>query len=317
MDYSKYYFKNRKAEDEMSSEEFSPQIVYIDYPTEQENDKVYDLEIVPDEYVIDENIDEKNIEKSPKNNKNPKGIVTKTIIFLLTIIVVAMSTFVLSDIAVKGQLITVFGQKIDEKNVERTYYFLCLDTSKDMLDARSISASIRLQGGAGYVVKNGDEYAIVGNIFVDKEDADKVSDKNNNSSVLAVKIAKFGYKRVDKTVQTLVENVKEYGLKVLDSLIDIQTRYMDGTLGKTEVYTALERERIRLENTIELFKAQTVKYSEDNLIKDILLDMRVAQSFLLGLEDKNQALPNLVSNIRYYACQICINNMYLRQKYAK
>ncbi len=323
MDYSKYYFKNRKDNEEQTQEEFSPQIVYIDYSPEQDNDKVYDLEIVPSEYEVSQsgenmqNSSQKNSQKQPKSKRKQRGFVSKLLIFLLTIVVVALSTFVLSDVAVKGQLITVFGQMIDDKNVDRTYYFVCLGQSGDLLEARSLSASIRLQGGAGFVVKNGEEYAVIGNVFGSKEDAQRVSNKNSNSSVLEVKIAKFGYKKSDKTVETLVENVKNYGLGVLDKLVDIQAGYMDGTLGKNEVYTALERERISLENTIELFKAQTIKYSEDSLVKDILLDMRVTQSFLLGLEDKNQALPNLVSNIRYYACQICVNNMQLRQKYAK
>ncbi len=323
MDYSQYYFKNRKDDEEQNQEEFSPQIVYIDYPSQTPSDKVYDLEVVPNDYIIDENFDEKDKQNREVRNKKRGyerkkiGFVSKVLIFLLTIVVVAMSTFVLSDIAVKGQLITVFGQMIEDKNVDKTYYFVCLGRSSDILDARSISASMRLQGGAGFVVKDGEEYAVIGNVFATKEDAQRVSNKNSNSSVIEVKIAKFGYKKIDKTVQTLVENVKDCTIRVLDMLIDIQAGYMDGTLGKAEVCTAIERERIALENTAELFKAQTVKYAEDSLVKDILLDMRVAQSFLLELADKKQALPNMVSNIRYYACQICVNNMQLRQKYIK
>lgn len=312
MDYSKFYLRNRSQQDidDVSNEEFAPQIVYINYPNERDRQVEFDYEISPDNVALEVESEQKN---DKKQRKKGRGVLNKISIFLLTIIIVILSTFVISDFIVDGQLMTAWGQIIDKKNVEKSFYLVGLGFFDDYDTAKSQALELRRGGASGNIVKENDKYIVIGNVFTDKEQANKVASNYDEGCVREIDV--YCWKIKDKDLKSLVESNSTYFIDIVETLIELQYEYEQGTSDVSAIKSEIAKLRSSIAVQKAYFDTKTEQYADQKVVEDVSLDMKICQELLSNIETTGQQKGDLLSDIRYYAVQIVLNNRDLRQKY--
>lgn len=312
MDYSKFYLRNRSQEeiDDISNEEFAPQIVYIDYPNVRDRQVEFDYEISPDNIAVEVETERKNDKKS---RKRVRGALNKISIFVLTIIIVILSTFVISDFIVDGRLMTAWGQMIDKKNVETSFYLVGLGIFDDYDTAKTRALELRRGGAGGNIVKENDKYLIIGNVFTDEEQANKVASNYEEGCVREIYI--YCWKIKDKDLKNIVENNATYYTDIVDTLIRLQYEYEQGT----DDVSAIKSEIAKLKSSIAVQKAyfdsKAERFADQKVVEDVSMDMNICLGLLSNIETTGQQKGDVLSDIRYYAVQIVLNARDLRLKY--
>ncbi|MGN0771143.1 MAG: hypothetical protein ACI4MI_00965 [Christensenellales bacterium] len=312
MDYSKFYLRNRTQEDieDTTGEEFSPQIVYIDYPKVRSADVEYDYEVSPQQIDFDE--DNKQ-EKGKKLRKKGRSFLNKTAIFLLTIIIVILSTFVISDFVVDGKLMTAFGQMIERNKVEKTYYIVGIASFDDYDQAKNQALELRKGGAAGNIVKENDKYMVVGNIFDDSAQANSVAIEYEQGCVRELNI--YAWQVNDKELKNLLQQ-NAYFCDTIDTMIQLQAEYSQGETYLGVIRSELSKLKSNLAVQRAYFESKSQAYAEQKVVEDVLLDMQVCAALLGNIETNGQQQANVLCDIRYYAVQIAINARDLTLKYS-
>ena len=313
MDYSKFYLRNRSLDeaDDLSREEFSPQIVYIDYPKIRDRQVDFDYEISPEEPALEVETEQKTNKKSRKRGRS---LLNKISIFVLTIIIVVLSTFVISDFVVDGMLMTAWGQMVDRKNVEKTYYLVGLDSFDDYDTAKVSALEFRKGGASGNIVKENEKYLVIGNLFVEREQAEKVAANYQNGCIREINILRLKVK--DKDLNSILASNGAYYTEIVDTLISLQYDYEqnDSEIGVVKSEIAKLKSNIAVQKAY--FESKTEAFDGQKVVEDVALDMGICLALLSNIETTGQQKANVLSDIRYYAVQIILNTRDLRQKYA-
>ena len=313
MDYSKFYLRNRSIDesDDPSGEEFSPQIVYIDYPKVRDRQVDFDYEVSPEEVALDVETAQKTDKKARKNGR---GLLNKISIFVLTIIIVVLSTFVISDFVVDGQLMTAWGQMVDSKNVEKTYYLVGLDSYDDYDTAKVSALEFRKGGASGNIVKDNEKYLVLGNIFAERAQAEKVAGNYQNGCVKEVNILRLKVK--DKDLNSILESNGSYYAEIIEALIALQYDYEQNYGDLSVVKSEIAKLKTNIAVQKAYFESKTAEFEGQKVVDDISLDMGICLALLSNIETTGQQKANVLSDIRYYAVQIALNSKDLRQKYS-
>ncbi|MDE6372651.1 MAG: hypothetical protein K2L61_03825, partial [Clostridia bacterium] len=179
MDYSKYYLKNylkqqnapERGYDSQSDESRESNYVQAD---EAERDYRVDdsveIEVTPQltgmvqtNYHLDD-------EESPIIDIIPQsydryGSRRKGWLMTLAIITCVLLTVVFGDFATGGALLAGISVRQSQTMPTVSYYAVVLRTCDTYSIARMYAEQQRLMGGAGYILKDGEKYALIGDIY--------------------------------------------------------------------------------------------------------------------------------------------------------
>lgn len=330
MDYSSYYLKNYfryHKDDEQEGEVYE---VLDDEPRENgesvddvatsqeyvqpKSHKYYargvEIEVVPQltsmvdtNYRIDEEDVIVDVEPQIYNRADSRR---RGLVMTLAIIACLLITLVAGDYASDGALlkgITSFykTQAVTTEN----YYLLVYKKTDSYQQARLYSDQMRLQGGGGYILKSGENYLLIADVYDDLDEANAVVEKNSGSELTSYTVKEQDYSQLLAGGSDLMVSMGGYSSSIVAELSAIGE-----SLTKLEIDKSAAKERIgELESNLRL------KYEELNKedtttnynIKLLMADIDVTLGLLSNLLGESASRPNLVCDIRYTKVQIVLN----------
>lgn len=322
MDYKKYYLKNLISNDDKNKTKFckqnycedekkqstsliQPKIIYLQpiSNSAQEAKQDYDYDAVP----INEFKTQHNKPPTAKqlNSENKIGTkIKRTVAFVIIVIMGIMASFIASDYITDGMVFSSLTAKTQKNNCD--YYVVVLKQFGTYQDAQNCAMDLRLQGAAGYILKEQEKYCVIGEVFDNQEDANKVSEKQTDSQVLLLKLPTIDYKNLPKPYDKKLEGYLDYAQITIDELSNIIPQLISIQMSEQEAISRLYAQKTRLLNRYEEFKI----FSKENnaaFANEILSDIQIDISLLDNLCNQELERPNLVCDIRYYKMQMLIN----------
>lgn len=336
MDYSKFYLKNYEPEDSEEKEE--EKIVFPQLETRRQPEIIY---INPDGEVFDPELENLNARRedihddgSDANNFEHKGIYKdsdptikshdESLTFdnyvkvsrkqpeakksflnafcqtVLIFAIIVMSIIVSADFIADGKVISSVVNSFSSQKIE--YYAVLENPKADLTSSQVDSYAMRLKGGAGFTVKNGDNYYNVFAIYENISDAENRI-KQNGGEILILSTEFY-----DKISGDL-KDYSDYPEKVCDDLTKIASQLIS-----QEITTAQALEKINdvKEDFSVLYDNMSGISASDNDDKSLTLlaNASVAMSALEYLCDTTVSRPNLVCDIRYTVCRIIFTYCY-------
>lgn len=325
MDYSKFYLKNYvPREDDVKDDDQNPrlrietrsqpEIIYIN-PDGEEFDPETEVGSVKDKQNAfqrnespDENIyipqSEHENSFAPqvirKQQENRPSFANKFCQTVLIFAIVIMSLIVSADFITDGKAIAALTNAVMSDKIE--YYAVLSDPSEDTQSAIAKSYSVRLKGGAGFIVKNGQSYYNVFELYDNRDDAEEYM-KNNGGEIITLSTEYYD------NISGDLKNYADYPVKTCEQLNAVLASL---TAKEITSQQALEKLTDVKEDFAVLYDNMNnaSKTDEDNAGLALLANASVALSALESLCDQNATRPNLACGIRYAVCQIMFTYCY-------
>ncbi|MDE6189973.1 MAG: hypothetical protein K2G37_06840, partial [Clostridia bacterium] len=199
MDYSNYYlknyFKNRNDKDDSQTDEIGGYGQESASPTEKSTEYVDGVENVEIEVVpqligtVNTNYeirDDDTIVDIIPQNYDRRDAKRRGWIVSLALVTCLLLSVVIGDYMTNGALLSAVSSLYRSQAVPKTeYYALVLKESESYSTAKIYGDQLRLLGGAGYIVKDGDSYLVIGDIYDDLDEANAVIEKNEGSRLVS------------------------------------------------------------------------------------------------------------------------------------
>lgn len=339
MDYSKFYLKNYEPETSAESEENEkeriifpqlelhrqPEIIYINpdgevFDPELENlnsrhengtDAGYSGVNAADRLdgikEITENVsgntsisEEKYVKVTRKPQKERKNFANAFCQTVLIFAIIVMTLIVSADFLTDGKVIAAIASGFSAEKIE--YYTVLEDPKTDMESSKVDSYAMRLKGGAGFTVKNGENYYNVFAVYDDRSDAEEHI-KQNGGELITLSTDFYD------GVTSELKNYTDYPKKVCDDLSGIAEQLTSQEISAAE---ALEKINDVKEDFAVIYDNMNNVAPGDNDDKSVTLlaNASVALSALEYLCDTTVSRPNLVCDIRYTVCRIIFTYCY-------
>ena len=310
MDYSKYYLKNYlKNKEDFERDEY--QVSFQDDVATQQDyqfDESVEIEVAPQvvsmvqtNYQIDDEDASPIIDIMPQSYDR-YGSRRRGWIMTLAIITCVLLTVVVGDFATGGALLTGLTGKGSMPTV--SYYAVALKTCDTYSIARMYAEQQRLQGGAGYIIKDGDKYALVGDVYDDISDANAVVSANEGSRLISIEVKEVDFETLFKGSSQLLRSMGGYCSSILTQLDVIAD---DLTASKIDKTRALENIEV-IKNNLELqYEELSKEVNGDKNAELLLADVDATLGILSNLLNSSLSRPNLVCDIRYSKVQMVIN----------
>lgn len=342
MDYSKYYLKNyfryHREEDEDYAQEYE---VIDDMPDEVREDEEFEtpekeqinppkaqkyyargveIEVVPQltsmvdtNYRISEEDVIIDVEPQPYDRADSRR---KGLIMTLAVIACLLLTLVIGDFASEGALLKGITSLYKSQSAPSSgYYLLVYTKSATYQEARLYADRMRLQGGGGYILKSGEEYLLIADVYDDIDEANAVADKNSGSSLLSYAVPAQDYSDLLAGGSELMISMGGYSASIVAQLSTIGE-----SLTKLEIDKAAALDKIEdIESNLRLKYEELNKedVSANYNIKVLMADIDVTLGLLENLVSESVSRPNLVCDIRYTKIQMVLNYYTTVQKMAQ
>lgn len=310
MDYSKFYLKNYVPEQNDENDDSpvmpriesrtQPEIIYINPDGEvfdpqlsstiKSEDAKTEQEDIADEYP-------KVTRKEPPAKKSFANRFCQTILIFAIVI---MSLIVSADFITDGKAIAAITQLADSADVE---YYAVLENGVTDLEKCKVNAyAMRLQGGAGFTVKNGDDYYNVYEMFENKSDAEKHANQNGGK---LIELNTDFYDDLSGEMKSYID----YPIRTCADLNNVLA-----SLIAKEITTAQALEKlngVKEDFAVEYDNMNNAATSDESDKTVVLLaNASVALSELERLCDTSVSRPNLACDIRYAVCRIIFTYCY-------
>lgn len=321
MDYSKFYLKNYVPDQDADESDekivvpelgmrSQPEIIYINPDGEEfdpENrresqnsafgysveDGIANLDdgytASDDEYRIPVSRAE-NAAKTEKKQSFAARFCQAVLIFAIIVMTLIVSADFISD----GKAIAAIAD-LANGNVEKYYAVLC--NPKDNMDNVEIDAyAMRLKGGAGFAVKNGEKYYIVYDVYGNLSDAEDYV-KENGGEILTLESDNYD------DVEGELKNYTDYPHKTVKELGDVLEELTSKKITTSEALDKLKDIRENFAVTYENMNSVSVADNDEASLR-LLANASVVMSALDYLLDLTISRPNLACDIRYTVCRI-------------
>lgn len=339
MDYSRFYLKNyykynhdadyidndeqyEVVDEENAEEDYS----HTERSRPQQNtakkyiDRGIEIEVVPQlTSVADTNyrINEEDIivDVEPQvydraDNRRKGWIMT------LAIVACILLTIVVGDYATKGALLGGITSLYKGKDLPKTsYYLLILKSTDSYQQARVYSDQMRLQGAGGYILKSGDEYLLIADIYDDLDEANNVVEKNNGSKLINYTIDSQDYNSLLSGGSELMVSMGGYASSIIEQLTLIGESLTKLEIDKNQALEKIENIQDNLRLKYEELQKESV--SSNYNIKLLMADIDTTLGLLSNLTEQTQSRPNLVCDIRYTKIQMVLNYYQMTEKMAQ
>ncbi|MDE7071119.1 MAG: hypothetical protein K2O86_04000, partial [Clostridia bacterium] len=162
----------------------------------------------------------------------------------------------------------------------------------------------RLQGGAGYILKDGDSYALVGDIYDDLSDANAVVSANEGSKLINIEVKEVDFDSLFKGSSQLLRSMGGYCSSILTQLDVIAD---DLTASKIDKIKALENVEV-IKNNLQLqYEELSTEVGDSKNAQLLLADIDATLGILSNLLNSSISRPNLVCDIRYSKVRMVVN----------
>ncbi|MDE6276366.1 MAG: hypothetical protein K2M75_07540 [Clostridia bacterium] len=319
MDYSKYYLKNylkqQNAVDQGFSSQSNSQTEREYSRTEQESPQDYrvdesvEIEVTPQltgmvqtNYQLDD--DEPAIIDIIPQSYDRYSSRRKGWLMTLTIITCLLLTIVVGDFATGGALLAGITSRQDKAMPTVSYYAVALKTCDSYSVARMYAEQQRLMGGAGYILKDGEKYALIGDIYDDIADANSAVANNDGSKLINIEVKEVDFDTLFKGSSQLFRSMGGYCSGLLTQLDVIAD---DLTASKIDKTKALENIEVIKDNLEMQYDELSAEAGNDKNAGLLLADINASVGILSNLLNSSISRPNLVCDIRYSKVQMIIN----------
>lgn len=245
-----------------------------------------------------------------KNEKKPfsKG---KTILLSVMITILAFSlTLIAADLLGNGSGIKLYASLFQkEKETETIYYAVYATHSADMSVSYKNAAVIREEGGAGYVMKDGEEYYVILNVYDDRENAQSISERKANYGILEIKVLEFDTEKQPSL--KIAEGSKGLYKEAYGTLYQAANDLAAGKYAKEDMMRSLLSYKERIV-AIENAYAESISGSPDTACIEYKVILAGIRSAFDNLEHNDE---HLVADARYFSVMIVNAYALFTQKY--
>ena len=160
------------------------------------------------------------------------------VVFTITIAVLFGGMF--SSIGDSSLGIHILGQRDRVKISAKTYYALNMGTYANLDDAKSTANVVIQAGGGGYIWKTGQNYVVLGSIYLNEKDCNKVVEniaEQYKASVYKIKLPKcnFVVEDITRNERKTIQKSVEYCNEIFESLYEISIDYDTGKISNIAV----------------------------------------------------------------------------------
>ncbi|MEG2085032.1 MAG: hypothetical protein RRY78_05680, partial [Clostridia bacterium] len=171
-----------------------------------------------------------------KRKKNGKTSKFRYSLILICVVLLCLSiTILITDNLTNGNVLSSLKEAIAQ-NERQTFYCVEYSNYADFETAKAKSQELRLQGGAGYVVK-AEVFRVIADCFVSKDDAENVVKKLNNAvniaSVYQIEIPKLNKSKLPKKHEEIASTTLKYIDRCYAELHDLTLSLAKGTIDKS------------------------------------------------------------------------------------
>lgn len=319
MDYSKYYLKNylnqqnssNRGENNQNGAQGESYYAPTDLDTEQDYrvDESVEIEVTPQLTGMVQTNYQLDDEESPIIDIIPQsydryGTRRKGWLMTLSIITCVLLTVVVGDFATGGALLAGITSRQNKAMPTVSYYAVALRTCDSYSVARMYAEQQRLMGGAGYILKDGEKYALIGDIYDGLDDANAVLKDNEGSRIINIEVKEVDFDSLFKESSPLFRSMGGYCSGLLTQLDVIAD---DLTASKIDKTKALENIEVIKDNLEMQYNELSAEVGEDKNAALLLADINSTLGILSNLLNSSISRPNLVCDIRYSKVQMIIN----------
>lgn len=256
----------------------------------------------------------KSSESKNTNKRRLKKSKFRSALYALLLIVICFCATLLScDFLTGGKVMSEVTNAVlfNQKEYYRVYYAVQLFEFKTLAEAQSASEEIREKNGAGYIIKDGNNYLVIGGIYKNKEDAESVRKNLENDDFTATVIFSVPVKNISvslfpEDVQTEAELAFKYFFVVTDKLFEISN---DLDKGLTDDETAVSNIKNLLKNLTVLqenFNGKSALYETNVEVIRFKAQLNAVVASVENLLNTAISRPNLLCDIRYTAALIVV-----------
>ena len=224
----------------------------------------------------------------------------------LAIITCLLLTIVIGDFATNGALLAKVSSLYRMQATPKSgFYAIVLKSSHSYSSARIVADQIRLVGGAGYIVKSGDKYLVVGDVYDDLSEANSVVEKNEGSQLISYEIEEIDFEKIFSDNSAIMQSMGGYSVAIVNQLAKIGESLSNQQIDKQ---TAVEQiENIKDNLQMQFDKLNEESSSDNPHVKMLLSDVNVSLGLLTNLCSDAVSRPNLICDIRYTKFQLVLN----------
>ena len=251
-------------------------------------------------------------EQTPPKKRKKKGRLSGGSAILLTVMITLLAfslTLFTADLIGSGSGLRLYASLFQKASKTTSYYALYATHSEDMSVAYKNATVIREEGGAGYVMKEGDEYYVVLNVYAEESDAKKIAERKSNYGVLEIVVHDFNVKKQPSL--SAAENTKDVYKEAYLALYEAANDLASGKYGKQDMLRALLASKEKV-IAVEKNYAESIKGSEDSCAIEYKVILAEIRSAFENLEQNDE---HAVADARYYAAMIIRSYALFSQKY--
>jgi len=227
-------------------------------------------------------------------------------IMTLTIVTCLLLTVVVGDFATGGALLAGISSHYRAQTMPKSeFYAVVLKSCAGYSEARIYSDQIRLLGGAGYIVKNGDKYDVIGDVYDDLSEANAVVDKNQGSRLTSYTVEEVDFENLFSANSQLMRSMGGYSVGIVNQLSKIGDDLTGLKIDKNNAVEQIGGIRDNLKLQFDQLQAETDSGNKN--VKVLLVDINTTLGLLSNLAGDSVSRPNLICDIRYTKVQLTLN----------
>jgi len=250
--------------------------------------------------------------KDKRNEKTRQSSRGKTLLTVLITVFAFSLTLIGADLisgrSTLSQYVSLFTGKTSDG--ASSYYAVYAMKTDDMAIAYKNAASIRAEGGAGYVLKDQETFYVILSVYEEESDAKKVADKEANYAVYTLRAPLLDLEREDFSCMSDSIDLSVESYRVL---YEAANNLASGKYGEEDMIHAIKKHREKIIATQEKY-AENIRGKETTPqieYKVLLAEIRGAFDNLIS------GSSALVADARYYSVMILHSYSLFAQKYAK
>lgn len=238
--------------------------------------------------------------------KHKHAFVRKLRVILCTIVVVAMAAslgWAVASANNGGLSMHILGQHDKVKVGKTTYYGLNMGQYTDQADAKMTANVVSQAGGAGYVWGVDEEYIVLGAVYLNQSDCEKVINnlsENYKASIhkITLKKCKFTIENISKKEQITIRKNVEFCSEVFENLYQISMEYDTGNISNIAVSAranSLKSKVVSAKNQISL-----LNYTYNNVnLTQIYSTLTAIENVLDLLTNQMLTTENNLNLVKY------------------
>ena len=245
--------------------------------------------------------------KKHKRKSRAKGFFLTAMITLFCFSATLFAADLLSGGSGIAAYASLFTKK--QKNEGSVFYAVYATHDSDMGVSYKNASVIRQEGGAGYVMKRGEEYYVILNAYAEKSNAEKVASRQANYGITEIAVPSHSAKKNSSLL--LAEKYKDLYKEAYETLYQAANDLAGNRYGEEDMKRVLRNFKERL-LIAEANYAEDIRGKEDT--PTIEFKVCLAE-FRSAFENLLESSSSLVADARYYAVMILHTYSLFANKY--